>query len=774
MPESRPSPPVSAIFLSYAREDTEAARRIADALRAFGLEVWFDQVELRGGDAWDQKIRRQIRECALFVPIISATTQARGEGYFRREWNLGVERTRDMAAGVPFILPIVIDETPESQALVPDEFMRYQWTRMARGVPSPQFVSHVTQLLEAPRTPAVERGQSRPPLPSDRAPVGPPASRPALPVWVWGAFGTLALAAAVAVVVLRKPEPAPAKAVAAVPAAPAPVPNDKSIAVLPFENMSEEKDASAFFADGVHEDILTDLSFIRDLRVISRTSVLQYRGTTKSIGQIARELGVAYILEGSVRRAGNRVRVTGQLIRAATDEHVWAKAYDRDITDVFAIQAELAQAIAGALQAAISPTAQTLLEARPTTNSDAYDLYLKARADRNMNGAQDLTQAEKWLVEAVQLDPGFAQAWAQLAALNAFNHFDNEDASEERLAKAKAEIDTAERLAPDDPVVIEMGGDYLYYSHRDFAGAAAHYQRLMVLRPNSPEAVGSLGLIFRRQGHWAEALASFRRALELDPHIGRYRTSLGQLLQSLRRFDEAAAEYRWMVAENPDDLIWKFQLLTVPFFARGSTREMDDWLGHLTPRPKDEATVVAIRRAWARLTGNFAEVLRLNAEHPYDELFSQPHWQQEADAAWDFLSVNNFAEARARTEKLLPEIKAQLAKQPTNSTVWVYLGDAEAVLGDREAALAAAGKLRELLPESADALSGPEQSRNRAGILAWAGEKDEAIAELTRLTRVPFGLDVARVRFDPEWLPLHGDPRYEALLSDPKNREPLF
>jgi TolB-like protein len=773
MAESHPSQPGRPIFLSYAREDTEAARRIADALRAFGLEVWFDQAELRGGDAWDQKIRKQIRECALFVPIISATTQGRGEGYFRREWNLGVERTRDMAAGVPFILPIVIDETPESQALVPDEFMRYQWTRMPRGVPTPQFVSHVTQLLEAPRTPAVERAPSRPPVPPAHGPVSPPPRQAGLPGWAWATLGAVSLAAALAFVVLRKPESAPPKAATAEPA-PAPAANEKSIAVLPFENMSEEKDASAFFADGVHEDILTNLSFIRDLRVISRTSVLQYRGTTKPIGQIARELGVAYILEGSVRRAGTRVRVTGQLIRAATDEHVWAKAYDRDVTDVFAIQAELAQAIAGALQAAISPTAESLLEAKPTANSAAYDLYLKARAARMSQNLDGMTQAEAWLVDAVQLDPGFAQAWAHLGAIHAYKHFNDLDASEERLAKAKAAIDTAVRLAPNDPVVIEMGGDYLYYGYRDYAGAAAHYQKLLELRPNSPEAHGSLGLIFRRQGHWAEALASFRKALELDPHIGRYRSSLAQLLGSLRRYDEAAAEYHRMVEDNPSDLIWKFEFVSVPFFARGSTQEMDDWLAHLTPGPKDEARVVAIRRAWVRLTGNFAEALRLDAEHPYDEEFNQPHWQQDADAAWDFLGVNNMAEARARTEKLLPEIKAQLAKQPTNSTVWLYYGGSEALLGDREAALAAARKLRELVPESADAVAGPEQSRNRAGILAWAGEKDEAIAELTRLAQVPFGVNVMRLRFDPAWLPLRGDPRYEALLSDPKYREPLF
>jgi TolB-like protein/Flp pilus assembly protein TadD len=776
MPESRPNEPGRALFLSYAREDSEAARRIADALRAFGLEVWFDQAELRGGDAWDQKIKRQIRECALFVPIISATTQGRGEGYFRREWHLGVERTRDMAHGVPFILPIVIDATLESQALVPEEFMRFQWTRLPRGLPSPEFVAHVKQLLEAPRTPAVERGPSRPPMAPAAGPAALAPARKGFPLWAWVALGVIALPFVTAILVTRRPHAERARPVAA-PAETAtvtPVASDKSIAVLPFENMSEEKDASAFFADGVHEDILTNLSFIRDLRVISRTSVLQYRGTTKAIGQIARELGVAYILEGSVRRAGNRVRVTGQLIKAQTDEHVWAEAYDRDITDVFAIQSELAQAIAKALQAAISPTAQTLLDAKPTANAAAYDLYLKARVARAANDLEGRLKAEQWLVDAVQLDPNFAQAWAHLGAIHAYKHFQEEDTSPDRLAKAKAAIDNAERLAPNDPTVIEMKGDYFYYGYRDYAGAVAQYRRLLELRPNSEEAFGSLGLIYRRQGNWADALANFRKALDLDPHVGRYRSALAELLIALRRYDEASAEYRRMADENPGNLFWAYRLAEVSFSARGSTQEVEALLAKTKPGPKEEDTVLGLRRYWARAHGDFAEALRIDAQHPYDDGFGTPHWQQDADAAWDYLGAGNLAEARTRTQPLLPELKAELDQEPTSISAWLYWGVAQALLGNRDATLTAERRMGELLPESADALSGPEVSRGRAVLLAWAGEKDRALAELERLISVPYGLNVFSARYDSSWIPLRGDPRFEALLSDPRNRAPLL
>ncbi len=256
----------------------------------------------------------------------------------------------------------------------------------------------------------------------------------------------------------------------------------KSIAVLPFENMSEGKDG-AFFADGMHEDILTNLALVRELHVVSRTSVMQYRGTTKTTREIAKELGVAYVLEGSVRRAGSKVRVTGQLIDARTDEHIWAKAYDRDITDVFAIQAELSQAIATALSAALSPQEKQLLDRRPTENLAAYDAYLKARGLRQLNAGSP-QESEPFLKEAVRLDPKFALAWAELAAAIAQAYLNDIERTDARLAEAKAAIDTAVRLAPDDPDIIERLGDYYYYGYRDFERATEQYLRLAVLRPN--------------------------------------------------------------------------------------------------------------------------------------------------------------------------------------------------------------------------------------------------------------------------------------------------
>ena len=251
-------------------------------------------------------------------------------------------------------------------------------------------------------------------------------------------------------------------------AKPGAVISDKSIAVLPFINMSEDKDANAFFADGMHEDILTNLAFIRDLHVVSRTSVMQYRNTTKSINEIASELKVAYLLEGSVRRAGNKVRVTGQLIRAETDEHVWASSYDRDISDVFAIQAELSKSIAGALQAVLSPETKALLERRPTDSPAAYDAYLRARQLGNSGDYFDARAMVVLLRRAVELDPKFAAAWAELAKREAFIFFKMVQ-TPAQLALAKTAIDLAVQLAPEDPAVIKGLGYYYYYGHRDYS-----------------------------------------------------------------------------------------------------------------------------------------------------------------------------------------------------------------------------------------------------------------------------------------------------------------
>ena len=771
--------PTGAVFLSYSREDSDVARRLADALRAFGMEVWFDQNELRGGDAWDAKIRTQIRTCKLFVAVISAATQARGEGYFRREWKIAVERTHDMASGVPFLLPVVIDDTAESAALVPDEFMRVQWTRLSHGVPTPAFVEQVGRLLNKEQGAA--RREKGPLHPAQRDEgIASPNKKARVPAWTWGGLTAVVVGIATAVSVSNRNRPSaptvqPAAAVATAPVA-APVADDKSIAVLPFENMSEDKDNNAFFADGIHEDLLTNLALIPELKVVSRTSVMQYRGTTKTTRQIGTELGVAYVLEGSVRRAGNKVRVTGQLINTRTDEHVWAKSYDRDLTDIFAIQAALSQEIASALSAAISPQTQKFITRRPTDNPAAYDVYLKARDISNrspISSTTALREQETLFKQAVKLDPNFAAAWGELSRVHALFVFWGIDASPARLAEADAAIAQAIRIAPDAPEVIEALGTYAYYAYRDYARATEQYEKLAKLQPNNAVVYSSLGLIERRQGRWAECLPHFLRAVELDPANIAVQRNLLQILTMGRHWDEARAAHLRLIALLPDQLREKLDLADSEFYATGSMAAVDALLARLTPAERESPIAWYFRKGWALNRADYAEFKRLDQLLP--SLESEfPALYTTIVAGQAYVAAGDMTTARARIAPDYAEWKTRLANEPTNPIATSAFGQLEAIQGHFDEAIRLERKAMEMIPESRDAVDGPVYRYNLAGVSAMAGDKDGAIAELDHLLRIPTLNSVATIRTDPAFAKLRGDPRFEALLNDPKNNAPLF
>jgi len=766
-----------AVFLSYAREDTDAARRIADALRSHGVEVWFDQSELRGGDAWDAKIRKQINDCTLFLPIISKHTQERGKGYFRLEWKLAVEQTHLMAEGMAFLAPVVVDDTPESGALVPPEFMRVQWTRLPGALPTPPFVEQVKRLLSGERGAAAKTAAGF--AEARRPGSATPATAKTIPGWMWAVLAAVLVIVAAGIVLLRKPEPpaaAPVPMAAATPPAPAaPRVSDKSIAVLPFTNMSEDKE-NAFFTDGIHEDILTNLALIHELRVVSRTSVMPYRTTTKSIRQIAQELGVTYILEGSVQRSGNKVRVTGQLIHAASDEHVWAKAYDRDLTDVFAIQSELSQQIAAALKTALSPEEKVLLARRPTENPAAYDLYLRARDVRNREGISPAGTVHmiSLLQNAVELDPAFAQAWGELAAACAFSYFTYMEGMDATLARAKAAIDRAVQLAPGDPSVIESEGTYYYYGYRDYTRANEFYEQLARLQPNAPVVFNSLALIQRRQGRWAQSLANSRRATELDPANLGYLRVLVDTLRSVRRWDEVLAVQRRMVALLPDNLFEAGKLTYLQFLADGSTAAADAFLARLSPEQLKSPRGLEMRKTWAAEIGNYAESSRLDRLQPYFEEDGDPHWQQALFAALALYAQGDQAAARARLGDFPAELRRQLEREPKNVQVEGQLAAMEFILGDPPEAMRCIDRAAEQLPESRDALDGTLFAGWRALLYDWTGDKERALAEYARLLRVPQPYLINVHEMKRQYSTLHGDPRFEALLNDPANNAPLF
>ncbi len=379
------SNPAGAVFISYASQDALAAERIAASLRAAGIDVWLDQSELRGGDVWDASIRKQIKTCALFLPIISRNTHARDEGYFRLEWKLAVDRCHLMAADKAFLVPVVIDDTRDDDERVPDRFREVQWSRLPGGANTDSFVEHVRQLLEpASSKPATPNLRPASPIAAASTRSLPTASRSFVP---WIVSSLLILVTGYFVVdklVLPARSVPRAEAPAAEPA-PAFNPPAHSIAVLPFTNMSGDKEQD-YFSDGLSEELLNSLARITELQVAARTSSFYFKGEHADLATIARKLNVASILEGSVRRSGHTIRVNAQLNNALTGYHLWSQTYDRDLGDVLKLQTDIATAVATALKLTLLGDIAAKTEIGGTRNPAAFDAYC---APRMRTGASD-------------------------------------------------------------------------------------------------------------------------------------------------------------------------------------------------------------------------------------------------------------------------------------------------------------------------------------------------------------------------------------------------
>jgi len=481
-----------AVFLSYASEDTEAAARICTGLRNSGIEVWFDQNELRGGAAWDSAIKKQIRTCALFVPIISANSRARGEGYFRFEWKLAVDRSHLMAAEKAFLLPVVIDATDEVDARVPEKFHEVQWTWLSDGETSPAFVEQVSRLL---------------------------------------AFGGYVPAGA-----------APATSRPMAPAAPTPSVgqnpcSEQSIAVLPFVDMSQNKDQE-YFSDGLTEELIGLLTRVPELRVPARTSCFYFKSKQTTITEIARALNVAHVLEGSVRKAGNTIRIAAQLIRADTGFHLWSQTYDRTLDDIFKVQDEIAASVVHSLCDALLSAA---LPARTASlNSEAYQLYLRGHFHWNRRSPEEFRKAITFFQQAIAVDPDYALAFTGLAdCYSLLPIYDRQSKATETMPQAKTAILRA--LAIDDNLAEAHASLGLILAIFDFDWLAAErqYQRAIELSPNSPVPHQRYGELLVNTGRFDAGLAEGRHAVDLDPLSQVANLALAIQLNSARRYDEA-------------------------------------------------------------------------------------------------------------------------------------------------------------------------------------------------------------------------------------------
>jgi len=550
-----------AVFLSYASQDEAAAQRICEGLRAAGVEVWLDRSELRGGEAWDRQIRRQIHDCALFVAIISAHSDARNEGYFRREWKLAVERTADMAEDVAFLLPVVIDDTPDATARVPDRFREVQWSRLPGGQTSPAFIVRVLHLLTpdaAPRAAAAPVGDYRSTAAAAPEPrVAATKSRPGWPrsPLLWAAIGLAALGAGYLLserLLKTGLRTTPATAGAArTTSSPEPGTGtgtgpEKSIAVLPFVDMSEKKDQE-YFSDGLAEELLDLLAKTPGLHVIARTSSFSFKGKSDDIPTIAAKLKVANILEGSVRKSGNRLRVTTQLVRATDGEHLWSETYDRELKDVFKVQDEIAGAVVAALKLKLSPTQGS--SPRRSSNTDAYLQYLLGQQYFTHGSDEDLRRAAAAYHNAIALDPRYAAAYSGLAYAEAYLVDVTGDAA--GIQRAEAAAARAIELAPDQAMGYTARGDLRFGNYWDWTGAQADYSRALELDPNDPFVLRRYSILLSYLGRLPESIAAARRATELDPFSAPAWNVLGSNL-SLSGENPAAREaLRRALAINP-------------------------------------------------------------------------------------------------------------------------------------------------------------------------------------------------------------------------------
>jgi TolB-like protein len=527
-----------AVFVSYASQDAKAAEQLCSALRAAGIEVWFDQSELRGGDTWDQSIRKQIRGCYLFVPMISANTQSREEGYFRREWKLAVDRTNDMAGSRAFLLPVVVDGTSDSEALVPEKFREVQWTRLPAGANADAFVEHVRRILSPEATipaAASARSSALPASSTVAAPArqSPPASRSFLP---WIVIGLLILATGYFVVdkflLSRHASPA-GDAV-----------SDKSIAVLPFADMSEKKDQE-FFSDGLAEELIEELGRTPGLKVIARTSSFSFRGKSDDIATIAAKLKVANILEGSVRRSGDQLRVSTQLIRADSGQPIWSETFEREFKDVFKIQDEIAAAVVSALKVQLTGGAAAI-RGHGTTNPDAYNAFLLGRQLHSQNTVAAWRQAIEAYQKAISLDPRYADAYAGLAMSEYFLSDATGDAALDKSAEQQAlrAIDIDPKLAAG----YSVRGFLRANLHFDWAGAQADDRQALTLEPSDSRVLTRYANNLTFVGRLDEAVATYRKASEQDPladapwdNLGIALTAIGNTAAAYDAFRHALA-----------------------------------------------------------------------------------------------------------------------------------------------------------------------------------------------------------------------------------------
>ncbi|MDP9253795.1 MAG: tetratricopeptide repeat protein, partial [Verrucomicrobiota bacterium] len=534
-----------------------------------------------------------------------------------------------------------------------------------------------------------------------------------------------------------------------------------------FENLSDEKE-NAYFADGIQDDILTNLSKISDLKVISRTSVMAYRGQTPNVREIGKALGVSTILEGSVRRSGNRVRLNVQLIDATTDEHLWANDYDRDLTDVFAIQTDLAQKIANELRAKLSPAEKAQMDHKPTQNNDAYLAFIQARElfYRPDKFRGPTLQAEQLLEEATKLDPKFADAFAMLGGVEnwIYHSFDPVPA---RAEKSRAAINEALRLQPDLAWAHFAQGFYYYYIDRNYERALDEFAIAQRGLPNSSDIYMARGAIERRQGKWAQSTANLEKAASLDPKNAWILENLADNYLATRNYEAADKILDRGIEAAPQSFSPRGLKAKLAIEWKGDFSVAEKMLREVPPGVDPEGVITFSRINLLILQHKFPEALALLQRWPEEIIHGDstaPTPKTSLEGALYFFQGEK-VKAQTAFQRARPFAEQSLRESPNDPARHVQLGFILAGLGHKEEAIAEGRRAVELTPESKDAFDGPQFTVALAQIYALTGENDRALQLLEHSINTPNGITVPILKLDPVWDSLRNDPHFQALID---------
>lgn len=545
--------------------------------------------------------------------------------------------------------------------------------------------------------------------------------------------------------------------------------SEKSIAVLPFQNLSDDKQNS-YFADGVQEEILTTLAKIADLKVISRTSVMHFRDAEKrNLRDIAQQLGVAYVLEGSVQRAENRVRVTAQLIDARTDAHRWAERYDRDLADVFAIQSEIAQKIAEQLQAALSPREKATMQTRPTDNMAAYDFYLRAKEiEADTQSLRDVERQFPLLEEAVARDPAFVPALCMLARKHLNLYWFNADHTEARLELARKALNAAARLRPDDGAVHVARAYLHFHGARDYESALAELELARRTMPNDAEVPRLTGYIERRQGRWEESTQLLKEAIVLDPRNSAISQALAQNYVVLRRYEDAVRVMEGLLTWRPGNFRVLLNRANLDQDLRADLRLKQTLLASEAVKTADAGELAIAQLEVALWQRDYRAAATALAAYPAPDLnviggFVLPREWFEGLIA---LGLGEPEKAHAAFEAARQRVAASLAKNPDDSKALITLAQIDARLGRGDDARREGERAVALLPIARDAIDGPVILTRFANVFAHLGEHSRALDLLEQTTKIPnFDASYGELKLDPTWDPLRNQPRFEKIVA---------